>query len=105
MKQLIKTCDISISNSSPFVLIGGINVLENMDFNLFVVREYMSVCKELNIPLIFKASYDKANRSSINSYRGPGVKKGIEIFKEIKKNFQIPILTDVHTPQEAQMVS
>ena len=99
--QQVKLDTISFANDHPFVLIGGINVLEDLDFTLNVAGEYNKVCKQLGIPLVFKASYDKANRSSIHSYRGPGIDAGLEILKAVKETHQIPVITDVHTPEEA----
>ena len=99
--QQVKLDTISFANDQPFVLIGGINVLEDLDFTLNVAGEYNKVCKQLGIPLVFKASYDKANRSSIHSYRGPGIDAGLEILKAVKETHQIPVITDVHTPEEA----
>ncbi len=99
--QQVKLDTISFANDHPFVLIGGINVLEDLDFTLNVAGEYKKVCKQLGIPLVFKASYDKANRSSIHSYRGPGIDAGLEILKAVKETHQIPVITDVHTPEEA----
>lgn len=93
---------LSIANDLPFTLIGGINVLENETSTLEVAKHYKDVCKKLNINLIFKASYDKANRSSIKSYRGPGLEKGLSILEKVKVNLSIPILTDVHSPYEAR---
>ncbi len=93
--------EIIFSNDRPFVLIGGINVLENKDFAIDVAGQYVEVCRDLRIPLVFKASYDKANRSSVNSYRGPGLIEGLEILKAVKKEYEIPVITDVHTPNEA----
>lgn len=97
--------DIKFSNDDNFVLLGGINVLESNDFAIDVAGTYKQVCNKLKIPLIFKASYDKANRSSINSFRGPGIEKGLEIFSNIKKTFGIPIITDVHNPKEALLAA
>ena len=96
---------IVFSNKSDFVLIGGINVLENRDFALETASYYKEVCMKLEIPLVFKASYDKANRSSFNSFRGPGINKGMEIFREIKQELSLPIITDVHNVEEAKIAS
>ena len=93
--------EIRFANDSPFVLIGGVNVLESRAFALEVAGHYRTVCQSLGIPLVFKASYDKANRSSIHSYRGPGLKDGLEILQEIKDTLRIPVITDVHHPEEA----
>ena len=92
---------IRVANDQPFVLIGGVNVLESLDFAINVAGHYVEVCQRLDIPFVFKASYDKANRSSIHSYRGPGVKTGLNILKAVKETYKIPVLTDVHTPEEA----
>ena len=100
-KQIINLDDIVFSNLSPFVLIGGLNVLEDIKLSIETAKYYKNICEKLKIPLVFKASYDKANRSSFNSFRGPGLVKGLEIFKQIKDELDIKIITDVHTPQEA----
>ena len=93
--------NIIFANDQPFVLIGGVNVLESLDFAIDVAGYYVEVCRHLGIPFVFKASYDKANRSSIHSYRGPGIDAGLEILKAVKETHQIPVITDVHTPEEA----
>ena len=96
---------IRIGNSLPFVLFGGMNVLESRDMAMRICEQYVTVTQKLNIPYVFKASFDKANRSSINSYRGPGLDEGLKIFQEIKSQFDVPILTDVHEPYQAQPVA
>ena len=80
---------------------GGVNVLESRDFALEVAQHYVEVCNRLGIPFVFKASYDKANRSSIHSFRGPGLKEGLSILAEVKSSFDVPVITDVHTPEQA----
>ena len=92
---------LTIANDRPFTLLGGVNVLEDLDFALHCAAHYKTVCKQLNIPLVFKASYDKANRSSIHSFRGPGLEKGLEILQAVKDTHGIPVITDVHSPEEA----
>ncbi|CAE22100.1 3-deoxy-D-manno-octulosonic acid 8-phosphate synthetase [Prochlorococcus marinus str. MIT 9313] len=92
---------IRFANDAPFVLIGGINVLESREFALEVAGHYKTVCTKLGIPLVFKASFDKANRSSIHSYRGPGLREGLEILQVVKDTHGIPVITDVHSPEEA----
>ena len=92
---------IRVANDQPFVLIGGVNVLESLDFAINVAGHYVEVCQRLDIPFVFKASYDKANRSSIHSYRGPGITTGLNILKAVKETYKIPVLTDVHSPEEA----
>ncbi len=96
---------IVFSNDCPFVLIGGINVLESKDFAIDVAGHYLEVCQELQIPLVFKASYDKANRSSINSYRGPGLEEGLDILRAVREQYGIPVITDVHSPEEAPLAA
>ena len=93
--------DIRFANDAPFVLIGGVNVLESRDFAVEVAGHYKAVCQRLGIPLVFKASYDKANRSSIHSYRGPGLEDGLQMLQAVKDTHGIPVITDVHSPQEA----
>ena len=93
--------DIRFANDAPFVLIGGVNVLESQEFALEVASHYKTICQNLGIPLVFKASYDKANRSSIHSYRGPGLNEGLQILQAVKDAHGIPVITDVHSPEEA----
>ncbi len=99
--KIVSLGDMSISNSSPFVLLGGVNVLESRDFALTVAEHYVEVCRKLDIPYVFKASFDKANRSSIHSYRGPGLDEGLEILAAVKSAFGVPVISDVHTPEQA----
>ena len=97
----IKVGNIVFSNEKPLTLIGGINVIENQDFTFRCAEFYKKVCQKLSINLVFKASYDKANRSSANSYRGPGIDEGLRILSEIKKELGLTIISDVHSPEEA----
>ena len=97
----IQLGDITIANDRPFTLLGGVNVLEDLDFALRCSAHYKDVCGRLNIPLVFKASYDKANRSSIHSFRGPGLNEGLQILQAVKDTHGIPVITDVHSPEEA----
>ena len=97
--------DIRFANDAPFVLIGGVNVLESQEFAVEVAGHYKAVCQSLGIPLVFKASYDKANRSSIHSYRGPGLEEGLQILQAVKDTHGIPVITDVHSPEEAAPAS
>ncbi len=103
--KVITLNNISIGNNLPFVLFGGMNVLESRDMAMRICEHYVTVTQKLNIPYVFKASFDKANRSSINSYRGPGLDEGLKIFQEIKSQFGVPIITDVHEPYQAQPVA
>jgi len=97
--------DIEIANDKPFVLFGGMNVLESRDLAMSIAEHYVEVTQKLNIPYVFKASFDKANRSSVSSYRGPGLEEGLRIFEEIKSTFNVPIITDVHEIHQAQPVA
>jgi len=101
----IQLNNINISNDQPFTLFGGMNVLESRDLAMTIAEHYVEVTQKLNIPYVFKASFDKANRSSINSYRGPGLDEGLKIFEEIKSTFNVPIITDVHECHQAQPVA
>jgi 2-dehydro-3-deoxyphosphooctonate aldolase (KDO 8-P synthase) len=103
--KIVRVRDISVGNHLPFVLFGGVNVLESRDLALKAAEAYVKVTQKLGIPYVFKASFDKANRSSIHSYRGPGMDAGLEIFAEIKRTFNIPVITDVHTPEQAAPVA
>ncbi|OZI32686.1 3-deoxy-8-phosphooctulonate synthase [Bordetella genomosp. 1] len=97
--------DIRCANDLPFVLFGGINVLESRELALRACEEYQRVTRKLNIPYVFKASFDKANRSSVHSYRGPGLEEGLRIFEEVKNTFGVPVITDVHEPWQAAPVA
>ena len=96
---------IAVDNRKPFVLFGGINVLESKDLALTAAAEYVRVTDKLGIPYVFKASFDKANRSSIHSYRGPGLEEGLRIFEAVKQEFGVPVITDVHEPWQAAPVA
>jgi 2-dehydro-3-deoxyphosphooctonate aldolase (KDO 8-P synthase) len=99
--QQVALGTLSFANDAPFVLIGGVNVLESRDFALEVAGHYKAVCERLSIPLVFKASFDKANRSSIHSYRGPGLSEGLAMLQAVKDSHGIPVITDVHAPEQA----
>ncbi|WP_218315052.1 3-deoxy-8-phosphooctulonate synthase [Halomonas sp. 18071143] len=97
--------NISIANDKAFTLLAGINVLESRDLAMTACEKYVEVCGKLGIPYVFKASFDKANRSSIHSYRGPGLEEGMRIFEDVKKAFGVPVITDVHEPWQAAPVA
>ena len=101
MARQVQLGNITFANDQPFVLLGGVNVLEDLDFAVHCAGHYKKVCQRLAIPLVFKASYDKANRSSIHSFRGPGLEQGLSILQAVKDSHGIPLITDVHTPEEA----
>lgn len=96
---------ILVNNDAPMVLFSGMNVLESKDLAFEIAEHHVAVCAELNIPYIFKASFDKANRSSLNSYRGPGLDLGLQILEAVKEKFSVPIITDVHEAHQAQAVA
>ena len=101
IQKTITVGEINLSNEKPFVLVGGINVIESEDMSLKVAETFKDITERLGIPYIFKASFDKANRSSIKSFRGPGLEKGLRILEKIKSGFDVPILTDIHESQQA----
>ncbi len=105
MIEQVTVANLDVSNSKPFTLFGGINVLESRDLAMKTCEKYVEVTQKLGIPYVFKASFDKANRSSINSYRGPGMEEGLKIFQEIKDTFGVPVITDVHEPFQAAPVA
>ena len=92
---------ITFANDGPFVLIGGMNVVEEEATVMEVAARLVETTRELAIPFVFKASFDKANRSSIHSFRGPGLDKGLQVLAAVKQRFGVPILTDVHEPSQA----
>ena len=101
----IKVNKLEIGNDKPFVLIAGLNVLEDEKTIESVITKCIESTSKHNIPYIFKASYDKANRSSIDSYRGPGAIKGLQILRELKQDVDVPVISDIHTPKEAELAS
>ena len=101
----IEFANVQLSNDNPFVLFGGLNVLESRELSLRVAETFKVVCEDLDIPLVFKASFDKANRSSIESFRGPGLEEGIRWLEDIKEQLSLPIITDVHEIAQVKPVA
>ena len=101
----MKLRNFEIGNNKPLTLMGGMNVLESRDLAMQVAEDFKKVTDKLNINYIFKASFDKANRSSIASYRGPGLVEGLNILKEVSDEFDVPVITDIHEPDQAEPVS
>ena len=93
------------ANDRPLVLIGGINVLESRDLALTCAEAFARTAGALGMPYVFKASFDKANRSSVHSFRGPGMEEGLKVLAEVKATFGVPTLTDVHSPEQASPVA
>ena len=96
---------VVVGNKLPFVLFGGLNVLEDLDSTLYAAERYVEVTRKLGIPYVFKASFDKANRSSITSFRGVGLEEGLRIFEQVKQRFGVPVITDVHEVAQAAPVA
>ena len=103
--RAVEVAGLTFANDQPMVLIGGINVLESAELAMESAAEFVRVCKTLSLPYIFKASFDKANRSSIHSFRGPGLEAGLKILADVKSTHSVPVLTDVHTPEQAAPVA
>ena len=103
--RAVEVAGLTFANDQPMVLIGGINVLESAELAMESAAEFVRVCKTLSLPYIFKASFDKANRSSIHSFRGPGLEAGLKILADVKSTYSVPVLTDVHTPEQAAPVA
>ena len=102
---MISIDSITVANDRPITLFGGINVLEDLDSTLRACAHYVRVSEKLGIPFVFKASFDKANRSSVHSYRGVGLDEGMKIFAAVKREFGVPVLTDVHEPHQCAPVA
>ena len=103
--RAVEVAGRTFANDQPMVLIGGVNVLESAELAMESAAEFVRVCDKLQIPYVFKASFDKANRSSIDSFRGPGLNEGLKILADVKSAFNAPVLTDVHTPEQAAPVA
>ena len=103
--KIVQVSEIKVSNDEPMTLFGGINVFESRDMAMRVAEAYVTATEKLGIPYVFKASFDKANRSSIHSFRGPGLDEGLKIFAEIKSTFNVPVITDVHEVAQAAPVA
>ena len=103
--KIVKVGNVVVANNKPFTLFGGMNVLESRDMAIRVCEKYVEITQKLGVPYVFKASFDKANRSSIHSYRGPGMEEGLKIFQELKETFGVNIITDVHEIYQCQPVA
>jgi 2-dehydro-3-deoxyphosphooctonate aldolase (KDO 8-P synthase) len=101
----MKLRNFNIDNNESMILMGGMNVLESRDLAMEVAEKFKEVTTKHNINYIFKASFDKANRSSINSFRGPGLDDGLKILEEVSNAFEVPVITDIHEPDQAKSVS
>jgi len=100
----IQIRNIVLGDNQPFVLIAGPCVIESEDSTLEAAARLKKIASDLGIPFIFKSSYDKANRSSVRSFRGPGLAKGVDILAAVKRQIGVPILTDVHESDQIAAV-
>jgi 2-dehydro-3-deoxyphosphooctonate aldolase (KDO 8-P synthase) len=105
MTKTINVKGVKFGGNNPLALIAGPCVIESREGCMAIADKLVKLAKKQNIPLVFKASYDKANRTSINSYRGPGIAKGLEILAEIREKYNVPVLTDVHSVEEIHIAS
>ena len=105
MNKIIRVGEITLANDAPMVLVGGLNVLEDEAMTLDVAQTFAGVCASLGMPYIFKASFDKANRSSLKSFRGPGQEQGMAMLAAVKDRFGVPVITDIHEPYQAAPVA
>ena len=105
MNKIIRVGEITLANGAPMVLVGGLNVLEDEAMTLDVAQTFAGVCASLGMPYIFKASFDKANRSSVKSFRGPGLEQGMAMLSAVKDRFRVPVITDIHEPYQAAPVA
>ena len=103
--KILKLENFTIGNQEPMTLMGGVNVLESESVVMTVAEKFAETTSRLKINWIFKGSYDKANRSSIASYRGPGLEEGLRMLEKVKSEFDVPIVTDIHEPSQAEPVS
>jgi 2-dehydro-3-deoxyphosphooctonate aldolase (KDO 8-P synthase) len=94
-----------IGNAEPMTLMGGVNVLESESIAMTVAEQFARAASDFNVNWIFKGSFDKANRSSISSYRGPGIDEGLKILEKIKNTFDVPVITDIHESSQANQVA
>lgn len=99
--HIVKVGDYLVGQDNPLMLMAGPCVLEGYERSLMIGKKAKAICDELGIPYVFKASFDKANRSSINSFRGPGIDEGLKILAQIKKDLGVPVVTDIHEPWHA----
>ena len=105
MRSVLTIGDMPCSNTHPLMIFGGMNVLESRELAFEIAEVYVDICGKLQLPYVFKASFDKANRSSIRSFRGPGLEQGLTWLSDIKSRFKIPLITDVHEPGQARVAA
>ena len=103
--KIVRVGSVEVGGGRPFVLIAGPCVIESRKMTLRIAGTLKEITGQLKIPLIFKASYDKANRTSLRSFRGPGWAEGLDVLAEVRREFRVPVLSDVHTPQEIEQAA
>lgn len=101
----MKLCGFDVGLDKTFFLMAGPCVIESEEMVMEIAKEMKAICDDLGIPYIFKASYDKANRTSVSSFRGPGIEKGLEILARVRETVGVPVVTDVHTEAEVPLVA
>lgn len=105
MTKTVNVNGVKFGGNNPLALIAGPCVIESRELCMELAKRLSAMAKKINVPFVFKASYDKANRTSIHSYRGPGIAKGLEILAEVKAKYDVPILTDVHSEQDIHLAA
>lgn len=105
MKPFSITDAIEVRDGAPFFLIGGPCVIESFEHIDFMCGQIAEICGRLHVPFIFKASFDKANRSSVESFRGPGAEQSVALFRKLKERHNVPVLTDIHDPAQAELLA
>ena len=103
--KVVQVGSVRVGGGRPFVLIAGPCVIEGRQMTLRIAKALKEITGQLKIPLIFKASYDKANRTSIRSFRGPGWAEGLDVLAEVRREFNVPVLSDVHNPREIEQAA
>lgn len=105
MSREITIADIMLGGNNPLFIIAGPCVIENEEIVFYTAERLKEICRGLGLPLIFKSSYDKANRTSLSSFRGPGIEKGLRILSDVRSRFKIPVISDVHSVEEVKSAS
>lgn len=105
LNKSVNVQSLTLANNLPFILIAGPCQIESLDHALDTAGILKNICRELNIGLVYKSSFDKANRTSIETKRGPGMDKGLSILEEVKSKLKIPVLTDIHLPEQCAEVA
>ena len=105
MTREIRITDVTLGGKNPLFIIAGPCVIENEDTVFATAKSLKEICGNAGLPLLFKSSYDKANRTSISSFRGPGIEKGLRVLSEVRSKFSLPVISDVHSTEEVKIAS